>query len=419
MALPTLQELVESGGAGMKKSTFYSLVADYEGGGTSNSTVYGLEPTVIRPWCEAHPHSVLCKKDIYQHRLANFPHEQQKQIAPYLDHFSDPNEAYFQFRRDQAAKKGPSVPLHESFPVYCEPFWENAKRIPHDSVDAVITDPNWELSDDPVLEYLLEHGQPLVKPSTGETPIIKKMKPEHWDILGQLTAERLKKEGWALFLVGQQYRHEIETILRKHLKFVWTIAYLHGSGWGTPARKAGFLSHWRELLVFRRKDAPPVNEKTEFIYDTVPKVPKSEPDFESLLADLKAQRGELDARIKSLEASGEDELFSDLIISLKANSMKMWHPFGQSVDAFREIARRFTKANGFIWEPFCGGGTTILAALTCTERLKNNEGKWVWEHRPRRGIACDAFEKWVQIAKWRIDTEVAEILSSGSLGKAA
>ena len=170
--------------------------------------------------------------------------------------------------------------------------------------------------------------------------------------------------------MGQTHRHEIETILRKHLKFVWTVAYIHGSGWALRRRKAGFLSHWRELLVFRRKDAPPVNEKTEFIYDLVPKVPKSEPDYESLLDYLKAQRDDLDSRIKSLEASGESELFSDLIISFKASTMKLYHPFGQSIDAFREIVRRFTKPNAFIWEPFCGGGTTPLAALTCTERLR-------------------------------------------------
>ena len=50
---------------------------------------------------------------------------------------------------------------------------------------------------------------------------------------------------------------------------------------------------------------------------------------------------------------------------------------------------------------------------------ENNEGKWVWEHRPRKGIACDAVEQWVQIAKWRIDTEVDEIVSKAPLGKAA
>ena len=69
-------------------------------------------------------------------------------------------------------------------------------------MDAVITDPNWELSNDPAMEYSMEHGHPLEKKPTGGTPIIKKMKPDHWDMLGQLTAERLKQEGWAGLLLG-------------------------------------------------------------------------------------------------------------------------------------------------------------------------------------------------------------------------
>lgn len=67
--LPTFEKVIESGGAGMKKSTFYRLVADYEGGSTSKSKVYGLEPTIIRPWLDAHPSAGLCRKDSWLNRL--------------------------------------------------------------------------------------------------------------------------------------------------------------------------------------------------------------------------------------------------------------------------------------------------------------------------------------------------------------
>ena len=220
--MPPMQELIEKT-TGLKKSAFHGKVQVF----------HKLVPC-IRKYLDEHPHCATAKKDLWLRDLAKFGPEEQEKLAPYLKKLSNPNDAYSQAIRDEAVEKAKSLPDDNLFPIYCEDFRENAKRIEDGTVNLIATDPNWHLAEDSEEgEMWTLHG----------IPVAPKLTAKDWHDFGSLAAQKLAKDGLAAILVGIQNEHEIDTILRQHLRWRWIMRYLLTSGSGTVCRKSGFTSH--------------------------------------------------------------------------------------------------------------------------------------------------------------------------------
>jgi hypothetical protein len=385
--LPPITTLIENV-TGLGKTAFYSKVNAYNG----LASEYHL-------YLEKNPDCLTAKKDKWLKMLADTDYNKKtdpKQIVKYLPKMPDPTAAYFQSVRDNAAAVAETLPPDKMFPVYNEPFWENAKRIKDGSVQLIATDPNWELAEDEEEgEFWIENG----------IKVAPKLTKKHWEQFGELAAQRLAISGHVVVLVGGQYDYDIETILRKYLRRRWKMGYVHPSGLGTPARKSGMASRQRTMLLFQRQDAPEMSGKyKQFIADVVGEVPKLNNTPDRTIALLEAEKYEIERRIAELKATGYDSFTEDLIITAleRGKDIKKFHYWQQDISAWREIIRRFSKPGDFVWEPFSGSGTTGIAAVTCKDWYLDSKGNWKEKLQPRIGIGCDAMKMWADVSKFRI-----------------
>ncbi|MGA2373386.1 MAG: hypothetical protein ABSG11_22240 [Candidatus Korobacteraceae bacterium] len=350
--LPPLKELIEKV-TGYSPSTFFEKVHNHK----------KIAP-VVGKYLDKNPHCATAQKDRYMGELARLSHEEQNKAFPLLRDLPSPREAHSQAIREEAMKKAKSLPDDGLFPIYHEPFWENAKRIDDGSVMLVPTDPNWKLAENSEKGKIYsEHGIPIARVLT----------EDEWHEFGKLLAQKLSPDGGhAAILMGQQHMPKIAAILGQYLTYRWVHCYLHASGRGTTAHNAAIASHWRPLLVYQRKDAKPKKDiYKEFIHDVIPNIPKDVITFDDVLLDmLKSERKLLDLRIAELEAGKDDPFMNDVITTYVRQSeiLKMWGPWTQDPFAFVKVMRQLSKAGDFIWEPFAGSGTTAIAAVTCTDR---------------------------------------------------
>ena len=161
--------------------------------------------------------------------------------------------------------------------------------------------------------------------------------------LSAFSFRALKPGGSLLVMVGQSYLPEIISALAKHLSYHWTIAYLTVGGQSPQIWQRKINTFWKPVLWF---------VKDEYQGDWI-----------------------------------GDVCRSDCID-------KRFHEWGQSENGMAEIVTRFTKPGNLILDPFCGSGTTGVAAL----KLK------------RRFIGIDNNREAIEITKGRI----LRILSDGS-----
>ena len=385
-SLPSLEALIEKH-TGLKKSAFY---AKYR-------TFNNLQPEV-KALLEKHPKLAIARHERRLARLSKYTAKEQKEMVPYLDKSSEPEDAYFQCEREKAAAKGSVLPENAQFPVYHEDFVANADRIPDGTVDLILIDPNW---------FLAENDRKGQFWKLGTLNVAPYLVQEDWEQFVQLAAKKLNPNGHMAVLIGQQCFFEMSDVIREYFDIRWVMAYVHGSGAGTAARAAYIASHWRPILLCRRKDAPPfTSEYTEYLHDLEPTktlitLPGDTP--EDLLGLLRAEKQLLDQRIHWLEATGNDPLSNDTFMSnlIAGCALKKFHPWQQDVNVFRNVMRSFTKPGGFVWDAFIGSGTTGIAAVSCWEwQLVGSKRKPVLA--PRRGIGCDAMDLWANIAKFRI-----------------
>jgi site-specific DNA-methyltransferase (adenine-specific) len=125
----------------------------------------------------------------------------------------------------------------------------------------------------------------------------------------------LKPGGSLIVMCGQSYLPEVMAELAKHMKYHWCLSYLTPGGQSPQLFQKRTNTFWKPVLWFVKGEY-----KGEFVGDVL----KSPPN----------------------------------------DNDKAHHYWGQSLGGFTDIVERFTLPGQTILDPFLGGGTTGVAAVT-------------------------------------------------------
>jgi len=136
-----------------------------------------------------------------------------------------------------------------------------------------------------------------------------------YEILAIRSIEWLKDDGLLIVMCGQSYFSEIIMLMTKHLQYYWIGCYLT-PGQPTPLRQKQINASWKPLLIFSKIDA----EYKGKTFGDVFKSDQNEKDF---------------------------------------------HEWGQSISGMTSIVSQICKPEQTIFDPFCGSGTTGIAAIKC------------------------------------------------------
>lgn len=131
-------------------------------------------------------------------------------------------------------------------------------------------------------------------------------------VLAMRANEWLTPGGLLIAMCGQSYLNEIYNIMSEHLTYYWTACYLL-PGQPTPLRTRQVNTSWKPLLIFSRSD------------------------------------------------SYKGKIFGDVFKS--DGNDKDFHKWGQSVSGMTSIISQICLPGQYILDPFCGAGTTGIAAL--------------------------------------------------------
>ena len=132
-----------------------------------------------------------------------------------------------------------------------------------------------------------------------------------YETLALRSRDWLEDGGLLVAMCGESYLHEIFSLMAKHLRYYWTAAYML-PGQPTPMRQVNVNCSWKPLLMFCK------GEYTGKIFGDV---------FRS-------------------EADDKD-----------------FHEWGQSVSGMYDIVSKLVLPGQSILDPFCGAGTTGIAAI--------------------------------------------------------
>lgn len=168
-----------------------------------------------------------------------------------------------------------------------------------------------------------------------DPPYDKETVPLYEDMARE-AARILRPGGSLICYLGQYATADVCELVSRHLQFYWTLCCYH-EGPGQAMAMRGIRAKWKPMLWF-------VNGTGRF--DT-------------------------------------SAMVEDLVVSHKEKSA---HPWQQSVVEARYYIERLTPDGGLVVDPFCGGGTTALAA-------KQASRKW---------ITCELDAEYAAIATKRI-----------------
>lgn len=155
-----------------------------------------------------------------------------------------------------------------------------------------------------------------------------------YETLSVRSNELLKEGGLLIAMCGQSYLDQIYEMMSKHIAYYWTAAYLT-PGATASLRQKQVNTQWKPLLIFSKGDY-------------------------------------------------KGKIFSDVFTS--GENDKDHHKWGQSESGMFDIISKICLAGQYILDPFCGAGTTGIAAL-------------------RHECLFDGLEKDVEnvnISKWRL-----------------
>jgi len=168
-----------------------------------------------------------------------------------------------------------------------------------------------------------------------DPPYDKETVPLYEDMARE-AARILRPGGSLICYLGQYATADVCELVSRHLQFYWTLCCYH-EGPGQAMAMRGIRAKWKPMLWF-------VNGTGRF--DT-------------------------------------GSMVEDLVVSHKEKSA---HPWQQSVVEASYYIERLTPQGGLVVDPFCGGGTTALAAKQCGR-------KW---------ITCELDAEYASIATKRI-----------------
>lgn len=136
-----------------------------------------------------------------------------------------------------------------------------------------------------------------------------------YEVLAQRSREWLKPGGLLIAMCGQSYLDQIYAMMSKHLVYWWTGAYLTPGGQSSQVFPRKAMPYWKPLLIY---------------------------------------------------ANGEytGKWFGDVCKSDVNDNDKSNHEWGQSVSGTTDLIRRFADSGNYILDPFCGAGTTGIAAVS-------------------------------------------------------
>lgn len=132
-----------------------------------------------------------------------------------------------------------------------------------------------------------------------------------WETLAERANEWLKEGGLLIAMSGQSYLDEIYSMMSKHIDYYWTASYLT-PGASASLRQKNVNTQWKPLLIY--------------------------------------SKGKYTGKI-----------FTDVFVS--GENDKDNHKWGQSVSGMYDIVSKICLEGQYILDPFCGAGTTGLAAL--------------------------------------------------------
>lgn len=152
-----------------------------------------------------------------------------------------------------------------------------------------------------------------------DPPYPREFLPVYAD-LAETAARILRPGGSLICMAGQSYLPQIVERLAEHLTYQWTLAYLTPGGQATQLWERKVNTFWKPLLWFT---------KGEYEGPWVGDVTRSEVN----------------------------------------DNDKRFHHWGQAESGMADIVRRFTKPGDLIADPFLGGGTTGIVALSLGRRF--------------------------------------------------
>lgn len=136
-----------------------------------------------------------------------------------------------------------------------------------------------------------------------------------YEALGRRAAEWLPEGGSLFIMVGQSYLPEVLYALEQHMVYHWTLAYLTPGGQSAQLWARRVNTFWKPVLWFTNGE-----HNGAWIGD----VAKSDPN----------------------------------------DNDKRFHRWGQSESGMRNLMARVVRPGMTILDPFCGGGTTGVVALS-------------------------------------------------------
>lgn len=134
-----------------------------------------------------------------------------------------------------------------------------------------------------------------------------------YEVLAKRSIEWLKDGGLLITMCGQSYLDDIISLMNNHLDYYWTGCYLT-EGQPTPLRQVNVNTTWKPLLMFIKKG----DKYTGKIFGDVFRSTANDKDF---------------------------------------------HKWGQSVSGMNDIISTICLEGQSILDPFCGAGTTGVAAI--------------------------------------------------------
>lgn len=167
-----------------------------------------------------------------------------------------------------------------------------------------------------------------------DPPYDRKTLPSYGD-LAQLASRILVPGGSLICYLGQYLIDDVCKLVTPHMRLWWTLACIH-TGTSARMREYGVVVKWKPMLWFVNKTR---GDKLTFV--------------------------------------------DDLIVS---EMQKESHDWQQSTVEAEYYIKKLTSRGDLVFDPFCGGGTTCVAA-------KQSKRKW---------ISCDIDEDAVSVARSRI-----------------